>query len=96
MNGKFIQQRGCELAAEHYHELDLKFLQYDIHRYWPYNIREPISDPAVSIAGREPTRGPMYITAILLPYKMVVHEYAENCILFEYNIQTTPTQAHGL
>ena len=54
MNGKFIQQPGCELAAERYHELHLKLLQYDIH---PYNIREPLSDPAVSIAGMEPTRG---------------------------------------
>ena len=30
----------------------------NIHRYQPYNIGEPQSDPAVSIAGREPTRGP--------------------------------------
>ena len=35
-------------------------------------IREPISDPAVSIAGKGPTRDPAYITAILLPYKMAV------------------------
>ena len=33
VNGKFIQRRGCELAAEHYHEPQLKSLQYDIHRY---------------------------------------------------------------
>ena len=30
MNGKFIQQRGCELAAEYFHEPHLKSLQYDI------------------------------------------------------------------
>ena len=29
----FIQRRGCELAAECYHERHLKSLQYDIHRY---------------------------------------------------------------
>ena len=33
VNGKFIQRRGCELAAEHYDEPHLKSLQYDIHRY---------------------------------------------------------------
>ena len=33
VNGKFIQQQGSELAAERYHELHLKSLQYDIHRY---------------------------------------------------------------
>ena len=33
VNGKFIQRRGCELAAERYHEPHLKLLQYDIHRY---------------------------------------------------------------
>ena len=31
-----------------------------------------MSDPAVSIAGRDPTRDPVYTTAILLPYKMAV------------------------
>ena len=40
-----------------FHEPHLKSLQYDIHHYKPYNIREPLSDQAVSIAGREPTRG---------------------------------------
>ena len=73
MNGKFIQQRGCELAAERCHELHLKSLQYDIHLY---NICEPLSDPAVSIAGREPLRGPAYITAL-----QNGGEYAENRIL---------------
>ena len=33
VNGKFIQRRGCELAAERYDEPHLKSLQYDIHRY---------------------------------------------------------------
>ena len=33
VNGKFIQQRGCELAAERYGEPHLKSLQYDIDRY---------------------------------------------------------------
>ena len=33
VNGKLIQQRGCELAAECYDEPHLKSLQYDIHRY---------------------------------------------------------------
>ena len=54
----------------------------------------PLSDPAVSIGGREPTRGPRvhycYSTAL-----QNGGEHAENRILFEYNIQTTPTQAHS-
>ena len=33
VNGKFIQQQGCELAAERYHEPHPKSLQYDKHRY---------------------------------------------------------------
>ena len=33
VNGKFIQLRRCELAAERYDEPHLKSLQYDIHRY---------------------------------------------------------------
>ena len=33
VNGKFIQRRGYELAAERYHEPHLKLLQDDIHRY---------------------------------------------------------------
>ena len=33
VNGKFIQRRGYELAAERYDEQHLKSLQYDIHRY---------------------------------------------------------------
>ena len=33
VNGKFIQRRDCELAAERYVEPHLKSLQYDIHRY---------------------------------------------------------------
>ena len=57
MNCKFIQRRGCELAAERYHEPHLNSLQYDIHRYYPYNIHEPLGDSAVSIAGMESTRG---------------------------------------
>ena len=55
--------------------------------------REALSDPAVSIAGREPTRGPhvyyCYSTAL-----QNGSEYVENCISFKYNIQTMPTQAH--
>ena len=80
VNGKFIQQRGSELAAEHYHEPHLKSLQYDIHRYYPYNIREPLSYPAVSIAAREPTRGPRvhYCYSAALQNGS---EYAENRIL---------------
>ena len=52
VNGKFIQRRSCELAAKRYDEPHLKSLQYDIHRYQPYNIRKPLS-----IACREPKRG---------------------------------------
>ena len=74
MNSQFI---GCELATEHYHEPHLKSLQYDIHCY---NIREPLSYPAVSIADREPTRGPRvhycYSTAL-----QNGGEYAENHML---------------
>ena len=32
---------------------------------------EALSDPAVSASGKEPTRGPVYLTANLVPYKMV-------------------------
>ena len=33
MYGKKKQRRGCELAAERYHEPQIKSLQYDIHCY---------------------------------------------------------------
>ena len=33
VNGKFIQRRGPELAAERYDDPHLKSLQYDIHHY---------------------------------------------------------------
>ena len=36
----------------------LKLWRFIEHHYQPYNIGEPQSDPAVSIAGREPTRAP--------------------------------------
>ena len=70
----------------------LKLLQYDAISL--NNIHEPLSNPAISITSREPTRGPcVHITAILRLYKMVV---CGKSYTFEYNIQTPPTQTHGL
>ena len=58
VNSKFVKRQDCELVVECYHELHLKSLQYEKHRYQPYNICEPLSNPAIGTTGKEPTRGP--------------------------------------
>jgi len=91
VNGTFVQRRVCELAVERYHEPLLKSLQYDMHRYWPYNIREPLSGPAVSITGEEPTRSPRVplIAAILMPHKMT-----RVCAIYTYFTVSIRSYAH--
>ena len=42
---------------------------------------QPLSDPAVSIADREPTRGPVYITASGSTALQIGGEYVKNRIL---------------
>ena len=72
-----MQRRGSELAPERYDEPHLKSLQYDIAINL---ICEQLSYPAISSAGREPTRGPR----VHYCYSAALQnggEYAENRIL---------------
>jgi len=100
MNGKFVQRQGCELAVECYHEPHQKSLKYGMHCYWPYNICDPLSDPAVSAAGKEPTRGPRvhycYSSALQNGGKYVDTCGYDMCILSGIVYRAMPTKACGL